>query len=295
MIGPLLRAPRLEPRGRANPPGIRRRLRNRLAVLFEMCIAPLARWERERLVTVSRRIEIKGLAPAFAGYRIAFLTDFHSSVLVPRWWLDRAVETALSLKPDLIALGGDFVDDDVRFVPTVSAILAPLRAPDGVVAVLGNHDHYVDAGGVRGELAKAGAKELYNEPLILRRGGSELAVTGVGDLERDVIDFEHAVRGVGAGVPVIALSHWPDVFAYWPKTIRLDLMLSGHTHGGQAFLPLIGPPWVPSQFGFRYLAGLVREGGRQLYVSKGLGTSGAPIRWGCPPELTILELVPAGS
>ncbi len=94
-------------------------------------------------------------------------------------------------------------------------------------------------------------------------------------------------------MPRIVVSlHDPDAPpAYWPPKVRLDLMLSGHTHGGQGHFPL-RPPYVPSQFGFRYLAGLLREGGRQLYVSRGVGAITAPIRWGCPWEISLLVLHP---
>ena len=108
-----------------------------------------------------------------------------------------------------------------------------------------------------------------------------------------VIDFEAALRGVPGNVPRVVVCHDPDVFAIWPAKQRLDLMLSGHTHGGQAHLPLVGPPYVPSQFGFRYLAGAIREGSRQLYVSRGIGAITAPIRWRCPPEVTLLVLHPS--
>jgi predicted MPP superfamily phosphohydrolase len=235
-------------------------------------------------------IPIAGLGEAFDGYRIAWLTDLHTSPLVPRWWLDRAVEQANALAPDLIALGGDFLDDDPHFIATLGDILRPLRAPDGVVGVLGNHDHYVGAQGVREELAQAGVRELRNRAMLLERGDERLAVAGVGDLETDVIDFDRAVGGVPADVPRVVLSHDPDVLALWPAEHRLDLMLAGHTHGGQAYLPLIGPPYVPSQFGLRYLRGLIREGDRQVYVSRGVGVSGVPFRWRCPAELTLVVL-----
>ena len=290
MIGPLFRAPPLTPRDRADPPGIRRRAKNLLTDLFEYCVAPLARWEKTQLVTERVEVRIRDLGAAFDGYSIAFLTDLHSSPIVPSWWLDRAVEAANALQPDLIALGGDFVDDDPHFTSGLGDILKPLHAPDGVVGVLGNHDHYVDAKGVRTALAEAGVRELLNESMVITRGTARLAITGVGDLEREVIDFRRATAGLGGDVPLIALSHWPDVLAYWPADLRLDLMLAGHTHGGQAFLPVIGPPYVPSQFGFRYLRGLIREGERQLYVSRGVGASGAPFRWGSPPELTLAVL-----
>jgi len=292
VIGPLFRALRLRPRDHSDPPGVRRRAKNLVTDLFEYCVAPLARWEKEQLVTERIEVALRGLGAPFDGYRIVFLTDLHASPLVPRWWLDRAVEATLALEPDLIAMGGDFLDDDPHYITSLSDILAPLQAPDGVFGVLGNHDHYVDAKGVRRELAQAGVRELWNEPVVIARDGSHLCIAGVGDLERDVIDFERAVAGVGPDTPRIVLSHWPDVVAYWPGHLRLDLMLSGHTHGGQAFLPVVGPPYVPSQFGFRYLRGLIREGERQVYVSRGVGASGVPFRWGSPPELTLLVLRP---
>ena len=169
-------------------------------------------------------------------------------------------------------------------------LLKPLAAPDGVFAVLGNHDHYVGAEVVRAALAAAGVRELLNTSAVIRRGGAALAVAGVGDLRFDVIDFGAAMAGLSSDIPRVVVSHDPDVFAYWPAEIRLDLMLSGHTHGGQAHLPLLGPPYVPSQFGFRYLAGHFREGDRQLYVSRGVGVITAPIRWRCPPEVTLIVL-----
>ncbi len=269
-----------------------RRTKNAVTDLFEYALQPFARWHRQRLVTEQVEVRVRNLGPALDGYRIAFFSDLHLSPLVPVWWLERAVKAALALDADLIALGGDFMDDDVHFVPMLADILRPLRARDGVVGVLGNHDHYVGAHGVRTQLIKAGARELFNESIEIARGGDRLRVGGVGDLENDIIDFARVFEAAAPDVPRIVLSHDPDVFAYWPDQVRLDLMLSGHTHGGQAFLPIIGPPYVPSQFGFRYLGGKYREGPRQLYVSRGVGSSGVPFRWRCPPELTHLVLRP---
>lgn len=292
MIGPLFRAPRFEPRSEPALLGTRRRAKNLLTDLWEYAVAPLARWERERLVVESVEVRLRDLGAAFDGFRIALLTDLHTSPLVPRWWLERAVQRTLALAPDLVALGGDFLDDDPHYIASLADVLRPLRAPHGVVAVLGNHDHYVGAQGVREELVEAGARELYNSSVMLERGADRLAVLGVGDLENDVIDFARAAAGVPPDAPRVCLSHNPDVFAYWPEGVRLDLMLSGHTHGGQAWLPIIGPPYVPSQFGFRYLSGLFRDGARQLYVSRGVGSSGVPFRWRCPPEVSVITLRP---
>jgi len=295
MIGPLFRAPRRAPRTTPLEPDTGRRAKNLLTDLFEYCVAPFARWEKETLVVETVEVRLSGLAPQFDGYRIAFLSDMHSSPLVPAWWLERAVEKAVALAPDLIALGGDFLDDDPHYIATLADILKPLRASDGVVGVLGNHDHYVGAQGVREELVEAGVRELLNTSITIERGDAKLVIGGVGDLERDAIDFVAVFAGVGAEVPRIVLSHDPDVFAFWPADQRLDLMVSGHTHGGQARLPILGHPFVPSQFGSRFLRGLIREETRQLYVSRGVGSSGVPFRWGCPPELSHLVLRSAGS
>jgi hypothetical protein len=237
-------------------------------------------------------IAVRGLAPVFDNYRIAFLTDLHSSAVVPQWFLARAVSTAVALEPDVILLGGDFVSHSRRYAAGLVELLKPLAAPDGVFAVLGNHDHYVSAELVREALAAAGIRELWNTSVVLRRGDAALAVGGVGDLRFDVVDFRAAAAGLSDDVPRIVVSHDPDVFAYWPPDVRLDLMLSGHTHGGQAHLPLLGPPYVPSQFGFRYLAGHFHDGDRQLYVSRGVGAITAPVRWRCPPEVTLVVLHP---
>jgi len=293
VIGPLIRAPRHLPRSTALVPGRGRRLENIASHWIEWLSGPFGFWRFKRLVVERRDVELRDLAPAFDGYRIVFLTDLHLSAVVPRWWIAKAAATALELRPDLILLGGDYVSHSPHYAAGLAALLRPLAAPDGAFCVLGNHDHYVGAEVVRHALREAGLVELLNASVLVKRGAATLAVAGVGDLRFDAIDFAAALRGVPGGVPRVVLSHDPDVFAFWPPDVRLDLMLSGHTHGGQAHLPVLGPPYVPSQFGFRYLAGAVREGDRQLYVSRGLGVITAPVRWGCPPEITLLVLHPS--
>ncbi len=249
-------------------------------------------WGRKRLVVERVDIALASLPEAFDDYRVAFLTDLHFSAVVPSWFLARAVSTAMALEPDVILLGGDYLSHSTRYAAGLIELLKPLAAADGVFGVLGNHDHYVGADAVRAALAAAGVQELLNTSRAIRRDGSTLGLAGVGDLRFDAIDFRAAVSGLPTGTATVILSHDPDVFAFWPREVRLDLMLSGHTHGGQAHLPVLGPPYVPSQFGFRYLAGLVREGDRQLYVSSGVGAITAPIRCRCPPEVTLLVLHP---
>ncbi len=293
MIGPLFRSPRHQPRAVPARPGLARRLEIAATDWVEHLTAPFGFWRRKRLVVERMDVSLPDLAPAFGDYRIAFLTDLHYSAIVPRWFLESAVSTAQALEPDLVLLGGDYLSHSTRYAAGLVGVLSGLAAPDGVFGVLGNHDHYVGADVVREVLASAGIRELLNASTVIRRGDAVLWIAGVGDLRFDAIDFHAAVADLPSSVPRIVVSHDPDVFAFWPLELRLDLMLSGHTHGGQARLPLLGPPYVPSQFGFRYVAGHVRERGRQLYVSRGSGAITAPIRWGCPPEITLVVLHPS--
>jgi uncharacterized protein len=293
VIGPLIRSSRHLPRSTALVPGRGRRLENIASHWVERISAPFGFWRLKRLVIERRDLVLRDLAASFDGYRIMFLSDPHYSAVVPKWWIASAVSAALEQRPDLILLGGDYVSHSPRYAAGLVGLLRPLTAPDGVFCVLGNHDHYVGAELMRRVLRQAGLTELRNASVVIRRGTAALAVAGVGDLRFDVIDFEATLRGIPENVPRVVVSHDPDVFAFWPQALRLDLMLSGHTHGGQAHLPFVGPPYVPSQFGFRYLAGAVREGDRQLYVSRGVGVITAPVRWGCPPEITLLVLHPS--
>jgi predicted MPP superfamily phosphohydrolase len=295
MIGPLFRSPRRAPRSVPLRPTAGRRLENLATDWVERLSAPLAFWRRRRLAVERSDVAIGGLAPVFDGYRIAFLSDFHRSAVVPDWWVAGAVSAALELAPDVVLLGGDYLSHSLRYAASLATLFRPLRARDGVFGVLGNHDHYVGAEVVRAALRAAGVVELRNAGVLLERGDAHLAIAGVGDLQYDVVDFQAALANVPRDVPRIVVSHNPDVFAHWPQDLRLDLMLSGHTHGGQAHLPLLGPPYVPSQFGFRYLAGRYQEGARQLYVSRGVGVITMPFRWRCSPEASLVVLHPAAS
>jgi predicted MPP superfamily phosphohydrolase len=289
-LKPLRRSPRYLPRAFPVPAGRARRLLNFLNDLIETAGSPFARGRGPVVETVV--VEIAGLPAAFAGYTIAFLSDFHASPLLPERAIAAAVELANAQRPDLIALGGDFVSSHRRHIARVCAAMAALRAPDGVAGVLGNHDHYLGPGLVREGLERAGVQVLTNRALVVERAGARLAIAGVDDLIHGGIDFESAVSGIPPEVPRVVLSHHPDVFALWPAHLRLDLMLSGHTHGGQVKLPFLGAPYVPSYH--LYGEGLIRDGGRQLYVSRGIGSLLFPIRWGCPPEISVIRLAGPG-
>jgi predicted MPP superfamily phosphohydrolase len=257
---------------------------------MERLTAPLMRWDPTRLLTPELAVPIPGLAPEFSGYRIALVTDLHHGWGVPTAWLEAVAARCSALGPDLVVLGGDFVSHARTDLRHLDRVVASFAAPDGVVAVLGNHDHWVGADAVTAVLEREGVDVLVNRHRLVRRGAAALAVAGVDDFKHGATRLDRALGAVGPRIPRVLASHNPDLIGYLPDDLRVDLMLSGHTHNGQLHLPWVGPLSVPSQFGARYLHGLKRRGATWLYVSAGVGTAALPWRWRNPPELPVLRL-----
>jgi predicted MPP superfamily phosphohydrolase len=262
--------------------------------VMDRLAAPWKRWDPARLVTPEFTLAVRDLGPELAGYRIALVTDLHHGPVVPARWLAQVADRVVELAPDLVALGGDFVSHAKSDLAGLEGVVARFRARDGTVAVLGNHDHWVDPDLVGAALERAGARLLVNRHVLLRRGRAILAVAGVDDFTHGAVRPDEALAGVAPEVPRVLVSHNPDLIEYLPAGLRVDVMLSGHTHNGQAQLPFLGPLTVPSQFGRKYLHGLKRVAGTWLYVSAGVGSAAFP-RWRNPPELPVLRLVPAES
>jgi predicted MPP superfamily phosphohydrolase len=182
----------------------------------------------------------------------------------------------------------------------VVAELAKLRARIGVLGVLGNHDWWEDGPLLQREFARAGVPLIDNARKILtpdRRLVDEaregLCIAGVGDLYTDAQDYEGALGGLPGAMPALLLSHNPDVAEaadLLNGEYRVDLMLSGHTHGGQVYVPGLGTPIVPSRFGQKYASGLVEGPACRVYVSRGLGHTVLPMRVGVRPELAVIQL-----
>ncbi len=241
--------------------------------------------------TVNRQdVTLAGLSPAFEGFRIALLSDFHHSPWISARYIREVVTLTNSLRPNLIALTGDFVDRGKEWVPGCMQELARLRAPSGVVAVLGNHDHYQRAEAtVREGLARAGIGDLTNAGHSIYRGGESLRIAGTGDYWREKQRLDHPLHGIRRPQSVVLLQHNPD-YAERLKDERVGLMLSGHTHGGQCVFPFIGAPVLPSRFGQKYASGLCQGPVTQVFVTRGVGTSWLPVRLGCPAEVALLTL-----
>ena len=280
---------RYAPARERRSPIIERLTKRPLGWVAERLAAPFFRWDDAQIETPEISLAVRGLAAEFVGYRIALVTDLHHGPAVPAQWLARVAKRVAALAPDLVALGGDFVSHARSDLRGLDEIVAQFRAPDGVVAVLGNHDHWIDPDAVAAAVERGGARLLTNQHVLIRRGAAALAIGGVDDFSHGAVRPDEALAGVPPGVPRVLLSHNPDLIEYLPAGLRLDVMLSGHTHNGQAHLPFIGPLTAPTQFGRRYLHGLKRVGQTWLYVSAGIGSAWVP-RWGNPPEVPMIRL-----
>ncbi len=259
-----------------------------------------------RLPRVRRlRFPLAGLPPALAGLRVVQLSDLHLGPYNSAAYLARAIRSANALAPDLVLLTGDYVHGSPAYIAPVARLLGGLRPRIAVLAVLGNHDHWEDPEACRRELRARGVRLLDNGRLFLSAGrtlsvaapaGGGLCLAGVGDYWEDRVDLEAALGGVPPSLPRLLLAHNPDFAeseAARSRRHRVDLMLSGHTHGGQVRLPGVRSLIVPSSYGSRYAHGLCRGPAFPVYVNAGLGVTIFPVRFLRPPELTLIELVPA--
>jgi len=246
-------------------------------VVLREAAVPIARWP-----------------PDLGPIRIAALSDVHPGA--PHVTLARVRDIVTRVnraQPDLVVLLGDYVIHGViggRFVEpeATAAALRDLRAPLGVYAVLGNHDWWYDGARVRRALEGAGIPVLENAATEVTVNGRALWIAGVGDQMSGHDDVRRALSQVPDGAPLIVLTHNPDLFPEMPA--RALLTLAGHTHGGQVNLPFFGRLIVPSRYGSRYAAGHIREDGRDLFVTAGIGTSIIPVRFRVPPEVSLLTV-----
>jgi len=256
--------------------------------------------EPSRLCIRRYRIAIEDLPPGLDGLRIVHLSDTHHGPYVPLAHIQRAVAASNQLRPDLVLLTGDYVHFSPRAIPRGVGVFAGLKAPWGCFAVLGNHDHWEGEAACRRRFAQIKVPVLENTCVFLTPWGVEpeprahsLCLGGVGDLTDGDARPRAALAGVPASTPRLLLSHNPDLAELLPAGLRVDLMLAGHTHGGQLALPHSGPFWVPSNYGSKYAGGLCQGPRCPVLVSRGVGMSVLPVRLGVPPEISLITLVEA--
>lgn len=248
------------------------------------------------LVETRAEARPRGWPKELDGLKIALISDIHAgSPYVREKRIRELVGRVNAAKPDVIVLLGDYVIQTVvggRFYPPedLAVELKELKAPLGVYAVIGNHDWWLDGERVRKAFAGQGLKVLENENVRLTWHGGRFGLLGLADHIERKPDAVTPIAKLPESEPVIALIHEPDFFPEIPE--RIALTLAGHTHGGQVRLPLIGSPIVPSAYGQRFVRGLIKEGGRLLYVTTGVGTSIIPVRFNVPPEYVLLTVRP---
>jgi predicted MPP superfamily phosphohydrolase len=248
---------------------------------------PPSPWTPDPEIT-DTAIWLRRLPAALEGLKIVHLTDIHHSLFTPVEEVERVVHLANRLEPDVVALTGDYVTLSPAYIAPVARALGRLRARRGIFAVLGNHDFQVDAGEVTRALRAERIRVLRNSRYPIRAGGRTLWFLGVDDLWWESDDLPAALRFVPARDPKVLLCHNPR--GIWQASEHgIDLVLSGHTHGGQVRLPGLRSLYR-SKLGERFVEGWNRLNGTQIYVSRGIGKVVVPLRLGCPPEITCLRL-----
>jgi len=240
-----------------------------------------------RLTVEHQPIYLPRLPRSFDGFRIVQLSDIHHSPFTSVKQIERAVETANSLQPDLIALTGDYVSKERRYAAPCAELLGTLRARHGVFAVLGNHDHWTDAALITDLFRAEGITVLVNQGMRFEKDGAAFWLAGVDDTMVGLEDLSLALAGASEDEMKLLLAHNPVILR---KAARagVDLVLSGHTHGGQVSLRSERNETAHPRR--RKLKGLARQGETQIYITRGLGTVVLPVRFGCPPEVSLLEL-----
>jgi uncharacterized protein len=255
---------------------------------------------RHNVDTVQQTIAIKNLPDPFHGYRIVQLSDIHLDEFTEPFFLERVVHKVNDLAPDLVLLTGDFVTrGSLTFIASthaahrgaeiLTALTSPLR-----YAILGNHDVSVSSPLVIHALTSNGTPVLVNQHVPIERNGARIWLCGSDDLCAGRPNINLTIPADPDG-PVILMAHEPDyadTVVNHPRGKVVDLMLSGHSHGGQVRLPFVGPMILPP-LGEKYVQGYFRLDHMQLYVNRGIGTVGLPFRLNCPPEITVLTLQPA--
>ncbi len=253
-------------------------------------------FDTDELMIYEEEITLRALPQAFDGLRLVQISDIHAGSWRSPQPFRRARALVEQLKPDVLVITGDFVNFDPKELELIRADLVRLRADMGVFASLGNHDHYCSPANhslLRSMISNSGITLLVNANIPLTTHGETLYLVGTDNtgLGQNFADLPAALVGVEPGAPTILLAHDPT---FWDKQVRnkapIDLMLSGHTHGGQVGIHFLGMELSVAQVVYKQWAGLYRDGDQYLYVNRGLGTVGPPIRIGIPPEITVLTL-----
>jgi predicted MPP superfamily phosphohydrolase len=258
-----------------------------------MVALALAVWgvfvRRRWVMTRQLELVIPGLPPEFDGYRVAQLSDLHIGGLTPGRWGHAWAARSNAAAPNLVVVTGDMVSSGVNFHADIADVIGSLRADDGVFVSMGNHDYFGDGEPLITLLRSKGCIVLRNEGTTVTRGEASMFVAGVDDTWTRRADLNLAMADRLPGAFTLLLAHDPGLF---PAAVKqgIQLVLSGHTHGGQVALPFFPKLLSLGRLAHRFHLGIYRDGDSTLYVNPGLGTTGPPIRLGVAPEVAILTL-----
>jgi predicted MPP superfamily phosphohydrolase len=228
-----------------------------------------------------------GLDPAHDGLKVAHLTDLHVGLLTPHRRIARAFEWAQAENPDVLLLTGDFICYNKKFVAHLAEITSAIRVP--TFAVLGNHDYWTDAQGVRKALEKNGVEVLANQHTTIRVRGAPLEIVGIDDAITQHDDAARAFHGTHKGRSRLVMTHAPNL-ADQAADFGGALVVAGHTHGGHVHIPKVTAHLFRKLIGARYLKGWYDVEPVRLYVNCGVGSSSVPIRAGAPSEAAVFRL-----
>ena len=234
-------------------------------------------------------LAIRNLHPVLEGLTMVQITDVHLYPMTQPELVKKSVIMANALNPDLVVLTGDYVWQDLDAIFELAPILAGLDAKYGVFSTLGNHDYWLDADVITRAMESAGLPVLINQGLSIQQGKGSIFVAGLDDGWSGKPDLDETLDGANSSEPVILLCHEPDLADRYSLDGRVDVQLSGHTHGGQIRLPGIGALVLP-YLGRKYDIGLYRVNEMLLYTNRGLGVISEPVRFNCPPEISQFVL-----
>jgi len=242
--------------------------------------------EADTLTVETIRIRLKRLPKNLDGFRVVHLSDIHHSPFTSLEHISRAVEIANELKPDLCVLTGDFVSHESEYIVPMAQAMGRLNSEFGTFACLGNHDHRTDAMMVTDSLRAENIRVLINEGFRFSARGASFWLCGVDDYMVGRTDLRAALRGSFPDEMKMLLAHNPKIL-YRAARASVDLMFSGHTHGGQVKLRDDEKRILPRR---KFASGLYRRKDTQVYITRGIGTVVLPVRFGCPPEISLIEL-----
>ncbi|MDQ3088316.1 MAG: metallophosphoesterase [Acidobacteriota bacterium] len=249
-------------------------------------VARYALNEANTLSVEKIEIRLKRLPKNLEGFRLVHLSDIHHSPFTDIEHISRAVSIANSLQPDVFVLTGDYVSHESSYIAPMAEVLGKLESEFGTFACLGNHDHWTDAEMVTNLMREANIKVLINEGFRFTAKDASFWLAGVDDYMVGKTDLRAALRGSFPDEMIMLLAHNPIIVRRAAR-VGVDLMLSGHTHGGQIKLRDDEKRILPRR---KLKNGLYRRKDTQIYITRGIGTVVLPVRYGCPPEISLIEL-----